>query len=133
MILIDSCVLIDVIEGDDRWADWSAQQLERLQSARTLAINIVIYAEIAKSFESPERLDAFVEELDLRMLDISRRTGWHAAQAHLAYRRNRGSMSATLPDFFIGAQAQSEACPILTRDRKRFATYFPDVTLIAPE
>ncbi len=106
LILIDSCVLIDVIEGGNCWAEWSARQLKRLQSAHTLAIDVVIYAEIAKSFASRERLDACVTELDLRMLDVSRCAGWHASQARLTCRRNRGSMSLTLPDFFTGAQAQ---------------------------
>lgn len=132
MILVDSCVLIDVIEGDARWADWSCAQLERERRRGGLTINLVIYAEIAKSFENRSSLDEFATDFDLRMTEIPRDAAWHAAQVHLAYRRNRGSMSATLPDFFIGAHAQAESWPVLTRDRKRFATYFPDVTLIAP-
>jgi predicted nucleic acid-binding protein len=37
-----------------------------------------------------------------------------------------------LPDFFIGAHAQSLGVPILTRDEGRYRTYFPDVRLIVP-
>ncbi len=132
MILVDSCVLIDVLERDVRWADWSSAQIEQHLRAGGLAINLVIYAEIAKSFENYSKLDEFVLDLDLRMCEIPRAAAWRAAQVHLAYRRNRGSMSVTLPDFFIGAHAQIEGLSILTRDRKRFATYFPDVTLITP-
>lgn len=133
MILVDSCVLIDVIEGDVTWAEWSASQLERHGGKGGLRINLVIYAEIAKSFASIERLDEFVADLGLVVAEIPRAAVWHAARVHLAYRRNKGSMSATLPDFFIGAHAQALSCPILTRDRKRFATYFPQVVLIRPE
>lgn len=28
MILVDSCVVIDVLENDRNWADWSQTQLE---------------------------------------------------------------------------------------------------------
>ncbi len=132
MTLVDSCVLIDVIEADARWADWSFTQLEAQRRAGGSAINLVIYAEIAKSFETRAKLDEFISDLGLHMIEIPRAAAWHAAQVHLAYRRNRGAMSVTLPDFFIGAHAQAEGRPILTRDRKRFMTYFPDVTLIAP-
>jgi predicted nucleic acid-binding protein len=38
-----------------------------------------------------------------------------------------------LPDFFIGAHAQAARLPLLTRDTRRYQTYFPDVALIAPE
>jgi len=37
------------------------------------------------------------------------------------------------PDFFIGAHAQVRGCPVLTRDVRRYRTYFPDVALIVPE
>lgn len=133
MILVDSCVLIDVIEGDADWAGWSASQLEELQAMGQLVANIVIYAEIAKSFASLERLDEFVEDSGIAIEPIPRKAAYQAAQTHLAYRRNRGTMVVTLPDFFIGAHAAAAGYSILTRDRKRFSTYFPTVRLITPE
>ena len=132
MILVDSCVLIDVIEADAVWGDWSLRQLEHALLAGGLAINLVVYGEIAKSFDSLAQLDAFVTQVGLVVEPIPRAAVYVAAQVHLAYRRNKGSMVSTLPDFFIGAHAAHAGYPVLTRDRKRFSTYFPDLTLICP-
>jgi predicted nucleic acid-binding protein len=37
-----------------------------------------------------------------------------------------------LPDFYIGAHAAITDCRPLTRDSRRYRTYFPTVELIAP-
>jgi predicted nucleic acid-binding protein len=37
-----------------------------------------------------------------------------------------------LPDFFIGAHAAVADLALLTRDARRYATYFPTVRLITP-
>ncbi|EHJ96210.1 hypothetical protein AT5A_21476 [Agrobacterium tumefaciens 5A] len=49
------------------------------------------------------------------------------------YRRVGGSRTGVLPDFFIGAHAAVQGLPLLTRDVGRYRSYFPTVTLIAPE
>jgi predicted nucleic acid-binding protein len=38
-----------------------------------------------------------------------------------------------LTDFFIGAHAQVEQLPLLTRDVRRYRSYFTSVSLIAPD
>lgn len=49
----------------------------------------------------------------------------------MQYRKAGGVRTSVLPDFFIGAPA--ERLPLLTRDARRYRSYFPDVTLIAPD
>jgi predicted nucleic acid-binding protein len=129
---VDSCVLLDVIENDKTWGDWSVAQLERAAARGSLVINVAVYAEIANSFESETDLDAFLRETAIQVKSIPKAAAWVAAKAHQKYRRSKGSKTTTLPDFFIGAHAQIEGNVLLTRDATRFSTYFPQLNLIVP-
>ncbi len=56
-----------------------------------------------------------------------------AGKAFFAYRRRGGTKSLPLPDFFIGAHAAVAGYSLLTRDSARYRTYFPKLSLIAPD
>jgi len=49
------------------------------------------------------------------------------------YRQSVGHKTAVLPDFFIGAHAAAGHRPLLTRDDRRYRTYFPSLKVIAPD
>ena len=55
-----------------------------------------------------------------------------AGEIFRRYRRAGGVRTGVLADFFIGAHAQVIGSPILTRDVRRYRTYFPEVELITP-
>lgn len=50
----------------------------------------------------------------------------------MRYRRQGGKKQNVLADFFIGAHAAVSGYPVLTRDTKRYAAYFPTLSLVAP-
>jgi len=131
MILVDSCVLIDVFESHANWKEWSLEALNNCKRDG-LRVNAVIYAEVAPSFTSALQFDSTLAELSLLYSDISPAAAWRAAQAYGQYRQNKGSQKMILPDFYIGAQAEVMRWAVLTRDQSRFRTYFPSVRLIAP-
>ena len=56
-----------------------------------------------------------------------------AGKIFLKYRASGGVRTGVLSDFFIGAHAAVLKIPILTRDVRRYRSYFPTVALIAPE
>ena len=130
-ILVDSNVILDVVSRDAQWEAWSSQALEQ-QAGRGLVINAIIYAELCTNAGSPEEVDALLEVLQLTLAEIPREALFLAAKAHLAYRRQGGTRTTGLPDFFIGAHAQAAGFSILTRDKGRYGTYFPGVALICP-
>ena len=74
-----------------------------------------------------------VERFGLTWQESPRSALFLAAQAHKTYRRRGGTRAMVLPDFLIGAHAAVKQLPILTRDRRRFDTYFNGLEIVAPD
>jgi hypothetical protein len=132
LVIVDTNVLVDVLEDDPAWADWSIARLRELSQIHELGINPVIYAELSLAFDAIEDLDAAVSDLGLRFVEIPHPALFLAGKAFARYRERGGAKTSVLADFFIGAQAAVMGCPILTRDTGRYRSYFPTVSLIAP-
>ncbi|MBI5898901.1 MAG: type II toxin-antitoxin system VapC family toxin [Rhodocyclales bacterium] len=133
MLLVDTNVLVDVLENDPQWADWSIAQLRAQSRVHRLAINPVIYAELSLTFSNAEALDAAIDGLDLDLLEIPRPALFLAGKAFVRYRHQGGTRGNVLADFFVGAHAAVTGYPLLTRDPKRYRSYFPRVSLITPD
>ena len=132
MILVDSNVLIDVAAYDPVWSQWSVSQLQAAALQDTLFINDVIYAELSVRFPTISDLDRFISDSQVSTASIPRDALFISGKAFLKYRRSGGKRTGVLPDFFIGAHAAVLGVPLLTRDTRRYRTYFPTVELIAP-
>ena len=132
-MLVDTNVLLDVLEDDPDWVDWSLHQLRAQSQIHSLAINPIIYAELSLAFTHFEALDAALDGMGLAVLDLPRPALFLAGKAFAQYRRRGGTKSNVLSDFFIGAHAAVAGVPILTRDTARYRTYFPSVLLSAPQ
>jgi len=132
-MLVDSNVLIDVLENDPDWADWSVGQLRAQSRVHQLIINPIIYAELSLTFSTVEALDQVLEDMELPVVEIPKPALFLAGKAFVQYRRNQGTKSHVLPDFFIGAHAAVSVLPVLTRDTRRYKTYFPSIRLVAPD
>jgi predicted nucleic acid-binding protein len=133
MLLVDTNVLVDVLENDPQWADWSIAQLRAQSKIHKLAINPIIYAELSLTFSSAEALDQTLDDLGLTLLEIPRPALFLAGKAFVKYRRQGGTKNNVLGDFFIGAHAAVSGFPLLTRDTRRYASYYPTVVLVAPQ
>lgn len=132
MLLVDTIVLVDVLQDDPEWAEWSIGQLRAQAKIHELVIDPVVYAELSLSFSALENLDRVVATMKLAMREIPRPALFLAGKAYLQYRRRGGIKTQVLPDFFIGAHAAVEGWPLLTRDASRFRTYFPSLDVVAP-
>ena len=133
MILVDSNVLLDILLDDPEWASWSQSQLDLWARRGPLLVNPMVYAELAAGFDSVRALDDTLDEAGLEFEEIPRDALFLAAKAHVLYRRRGGRRKGVLADFFVGAHAAVRRLPLLTRDVRRYSSYFPTVTLVGPK
>jgi predicted nucleic acid-binding protein len=131
--LVDSCVLIDVLADDPTWADWSIQKLEALGGQAPLVINPLILAEISPRFARASDLEAALGLLPLQKQALPWDAAFLAGQAFKVYRQSKGMQRSPMPDFYIGAHALLSGMRLLTRDAKRYRTYFPKLHVVCPE
>jgi len=132
-MLVDTNVLVDVLGNDPDWADWSVKQLQVQSMVHRLVINPIIYSELSLTFSTVEALDHVLDDMELPMLEIPKPALFLAAKAFVQYRRSGGVKNNVLGDFFIGAHAAVSGLPVLTRDSRRYKSYFPSVRLVAPQ
>ena len=130
--LVDSNVLLDVITEDPEWLDWSAAALARAADTSPLVINPIVYAEVAARFERIEDLEDALPRDYYERRPLPWEAAFLAGQCFVKYRRRGGSRRSPLPDFYIGAHATIEGLTLLTRDARRYRTYFPALRIIAP-
>jgi predicted nucleic acid-binding protein len=131
--LADSSVILDIVTEDPAWSEWSADALAQALDDGPLVINPIVYAEVSVGFDRIEDLDDAVPAHDFLREALPYEAGFLAGKAFLAYRRRGGQKGSPLPDFYIGAHAAVRGYRLLTRDAARYRTYFPTVTLIAPQ
>jgi predicted nucleic acid-binding protein len=132
MLLVDTNILVDVLQEDVRWGKWSIGQLRAQVQVHELMINPVIYAEMSIYFLSPTVLEETVADMGLQLEEIPKSALFLAGKAFVQYRQRGGTKTQVLPDFFIGAHAAVQGIGLLTRDARRFKTYFPSLQLISP-
>lgn len=132
MVLADSNVLLDIFTGDPDWLSWSRSALADALLEGPVVINQLVYAEVSVAYRQTSELDAVLSRLKIHRAELPWEAAYLAGQAFLKYRRNLGAKTSPLPDFYIGAHAQTAGLRLLTRDASRYRTYFPKVGLIAP-
>lgn len=130
--LIDSCVLLDVVTDDPKWAQWSSDQIAAARDEGVLVVNPIVYAEVSTGFDRIEDIEQALPVSDFVRDELPYEAGFLAGKAFLKYRRQGGTRRSPLPDFYIGAHAAVRRYRLLTRDTGRYRAYFPTVRLVAP-
>ena len=131
-MIVDSNIFIDVFNPEDALSERVRNSLEALSLDAQPCINPVIFAELSPGFGDCQMLENILTGFNVRYVELSTADAFRAGQAFQIYRSQGGPRTSLIPDFMIGAQAAVRGWPILTRDPKRFASYFPEVQLIDP-
>ena len=129
-MIFDSNVVIELIETgfDSPFAD----RIGQIQKDHSLYSNIIIFAEVSSGFPAVSYVSGLFDQFNFTIMPLELPECYRAGRAFAEYRQRGGTRSAILPDFLIGAQAEIRRWPLVTRDRKGFASYFPDLEIIDP-
>ncbi len=154
---VDTSVLFDLLAGDHNAAASARQALSNALSAGPVVICPVVYAELASGFASQEEVTRFIQDLHLRVEDLSTDALFQAAAAWKRHATRRGNhiqcphcghqvilhcpacqsslvwRQHIIPDFLIGGHASHQADRLLTRDAAYYRSYFPGLRLVTPE
>ncbi|GAA0731295.1 type II toxin-antitoxin system VapC family toxin [Sphingomonas japonica] len=132
MILLDSNVVIDLIEIGSAEGDWARASMEAFADSETFGINLIIRAETASRFRTVDEQSEYFSDIGIESWPIDDVAAWRAGQAFKLYRQRGGARDTILADFLIGGHAAYIGAALMTRDR-RLDRYFPELTLITPE
>ncbi len=130
--LVDSNVLLDIFTDDPAWSEWSSQMLGRVLDQGEAVVNPLVYAEVSVGFDRIEELDEALPASAFRREPLPYSAGFLAGKAFVSYCLRGGTKSSPLPDFYIGAHAAVAGYRLLTRDARRYRTYFPRLELLSP-
>jgi hypothetical protein len=81
MIIFDSNVLLDIATADPVWLPWSEEQFRSAIVKGAIAVNPIIYAEIAPAFPTVADLERWLDTAVFQRLPLPYAAGWLAAQA----------------------------------------------------
>jgi predicted nucleic acid-binding protein len=130
--LVDSNVLFDYLSEDEKWNDWSGAMLSDAAHRGTVVINALIYAEVGIRYSRIEDLDEALPAEYFVRAPLPWEAAFLAGKCFERYRRRGGTKRSPLPDFYIGAHAAVTGMTLLTRDARRYRTYFPKLRIVAP-
>ena len=133
MIFVDTNVLIDLAYGRPPWGARSRVAVAQACAEGPVVINHIVLAELSPMFDALETLRGFVATVGIRIAELSDAAAFRAGRAHAAYRQAGGAREAILADFLIGGHASALGATLLTRDRRRFAGYFPELNIVVSE
>lgn len=133
MIMLDTNILIDMIEEDPIWFGWSAAAVARAARRDLVRVSPIVIGELACGGRMLPATMSFLEQLDVMVQRFDPASAQAAGEAHRAYRQAGGGRDKLLSDFLIGGHASAEGATLITRDPRRYRRYFPTLPLITPE
>ena len=135
MLVVDTCILIDVSEDDPEFGERSAECLAtHLDDG--LTVSPVTYVELAPVFDGSRRLlDEFLAGLGIdgsAIFDMADRHAAFSAWArHISERRARKAGKRPVADVLIGALALRHD-GLVTRNGDDFLALYPKLPIVDP-
>ena len=129
---IDSNVLLDILIPNEQFADAATSIIEDAATQGSLVVCDIVYAEICIQFETHRECDHFFDSNEIRIEPLDKAAHFLASRIWRHYRVQGGKRNRILPDFLIGAHAQTQSNRLISRDRGFYRSLFPKLTVVDP-
>ncbi len=124
---VDTNVLLDLFLSKSPFHAESRNKLAVAYSSGAIVICDIVYAELVPRFGERAALDSVLGEVNVLVTPIDTAIAYEAGLRWMRYRQSGGPRARILSDFLIGAHALTTADTFLTRDRRFYETYFPEL------
>ena len=129
---IDSNVLLDILIPNEKFVDAATAIVEDAAMLGSLVVCDIVYAEICIQFPTQRECDHFFDSNEIRIEPLNRSAHFLGSRIWREYRKQGGKRNRILPDFLIGAHAQTRANRLISRDRGFYRGLFPKLNVIDP-
>ncbi|MBN1962836.1 MAG: PIN domain-containing protein [Deltaproteobacteria bacterium] len=135
MLVVDTCVIIDIADADPTYGTLSAQCLEAHLN-QGLTISPISYVELAPVFDNSTRLlDEFLDGVGIEKNEqfsiADRYVAFNAWARHIIAKRTKVTHKRPVADALIGALA-IRLDGIITRNGNDFRSFYPKLLVIDP-
>ena len=90
LILLDTCVILDILDKASHWHTWAKETLRELTKTYDAVINPIIFSELCAGMESPAAVLKLLNRLNIGEQPLNHDTLFLAAKAFLKYRKQGG-------------------------------------------
>ena len=111
-IFLDTNIVIALLDDQHMHHAWSVAELEK-SDRRPAVVSDVVYCEVSVGMPDQATLDRAIADLNLERFPFKDEALFRAGEAFKTYKNvNKGTKTGVLPDFLIGAIAETENTPI---------------------
>lgn len=130
---VDTNVIICLLDPDSEYHQWSVDEVQKAKANGPVIVPDIAYCEFSIGMASKEATDMAIQSLALERLPCPDESLFRAGRAYMKYKNEHdGQKTNVLPDFLIGAQAETAQAPLITINGKDFRTYFAQLQLVCP-
>ena len=129
---IDTNVLVSILNPKEKLHNWSVTKLSECKAQGPAIISDIVYCELSAGMATQNDVDAAITAFGLQRYTTNDAALFSAGVAFKKYKARSGIKTNVLPDFLIGALAETVGVPLLTANGKDFVSYFPKLQIIAP-
>lgn len=130
---VDTNIVIYLLDPQSDHHQWSVNELNKAKANGPVVVPDIAYCELSIAMPDKAATDRAIESLALDRLSCSDEFFFRAGRAYKKYKdENSGTKTNVLPDFLIGAQAETAEAPLITANSRDFVGYFGRLNLISP-